>query len=598
MEEKANKKLLTILGIVPPLKKILVSKVSLEEKRTTIRNLLNTMLIDTYDDNPDLPSLTWVLRRDSILVFRHITSRRSEKIAGFSFLGYLNDLIQNDMNSSCIPPAPDFFEELTYLMRGISGQADVYPQKAPAFSKYKGKKAANLRSAELSRMVRDMEKFTRRYPSGLDDDAKRRRYNNRVRILKYFNGTDSEWNNWGWQVRHIIRDADTLRDLIKLTDKEYEAVRLARKFKIPFGITPYYLSLMDYEPGQGRDVAVRAQVIPSLHYINILKEFKASDEASMDFMLERDTSPIEGITRRYPQIVILKPVLTCPQICVYCQRNWEIEDVYSRSAILPKSKLEKAIKWIAETPEINEVLITGGDPLLLSNERMENLLFKLSRLDHIQRIRIGTRTPVTVPQRITDALVKDLNHFHIPGKREILIVTHYEHPYEITPQSMEAVQKFRRYGMEVYNQMVYTFFNSRKFEAAILRHQLRLIGVTPYYTFATKGKEETDDFRVPIPRLLQEQKEEARLMPGTVRTDEIVFNVPRLGKNYLRAIQHHDVISILPDGRRVYEFHPWEKKLAIADTYVYTDVSIHAYLQRLKAIGEDLSDYKTIWYYY
>jgi lysine 2,3-aminomutase len=163
---------------------------------------------------------------------------------------------------------------------------------------------------------------------------------------------------------------------------------------------------------------------------------------------------------------------------------------------------------------------------------------------------------------------------------------------------MQAIQRFRSYGMEVYNQLVYTFYNSRRFEAALLRHKLRLIGVTPYYTFNTKGKEETDDYRVPIARLLQEQHEEARLMPGTVRTDEIVFNVPRLGKNYLRAKQHHDIISILPDGRRVYEFHPWEKKLFLVDTYVHKDVSIHSYLRRLKEAGEDITEYKTIWYYY
>jgi len=122
--------------------------------------------------------------------------------------------------------------------------------------------------------------------------------------------------------------------------------------------------------------------------------------------------------------------------------------------------------------------------------------------------------------------------------------------------------------------------------------------VAPYYTFNTKGKEETDDYRVPIARLLQEQKEEARLLPGTVRTDEIVFNVPGLGKNYLRAVQHHDIISILPSGRRVYEFHPWEKKLALVDTYVYTDVSIYDYLKRLQKAGENIGNYKTIWYYF
>lgn len=598
MDKKAKKRLLSILGSIPALKKILVSTDPLEKKRKKLRELLNTMLINTYDDNPDLPSLSWMLSRDAILVFRNITSRRSEKVAGFSFLGYLNELIHKEKSSVNNAPSPDFFAELSHLIHGISGQADVYPKSPPAFSRYKGEKAAKLRSIDLSRMARGVEKFSKRYACGLDDSAKRRRYNNKLRILHHFNVTDFEWSNWRWHMRHIIREAKTLEKLIKLTDEESEAVKLAKRHKIPFGITPYYLSLMDYEPGQGRDYSIRAQVIPSLKYIQKLQEFKAHDEGSMDFMLERDTSPIEGITRRYPQIVILKPVLTCPQICVYCQRNWEIEDVYSKAAILPKPKLEKAIEWIAQTPEINEVLITGGDPFILSNDRLESMLYKLSRINHIQRIRFGTRTPVTLPQRITDSLVKDINHFHIPGKREILIVTHIEHPYEITHNAMEAVQRFRRYGMEVYNQLVYTFFNSRKFEAAVLRHTLRLIGVTPYYTFNTKGKEETDEYRVPIPRLLQEQKEEARLMPGTVRTDEIVFNVPRLGKNYLRAIQHHDVISILPDGRRVYEFHPWEKKLALADTYVYTDVSIYGYLQRLKAFGENISDYKSIWYYY
>lgn len=229
---------------------------------------------------------------------------------------------------------------------------------------------------------------------------------------------------------------------------------------------------------------------------------------------------------------------------------------------------------------------------------MHDLLSRLAQIKHVERIRIGTRTPVTLPQRITNELVHTINQYHIPGKREIVIVTHFEHPYEITPQSMEAVQKFRRCGMDVYNQLVYTFYNSKKFEAAYLRLKLRLIGVTPYYTFNTKGKEETDDYRVPIARLLQEQKEEARLLPGTVRTDEIVFNVPKLGKNYLRARQHHDIISILPNGCRVYEFHPWEKKLSLVDTYIYTDVSIYEYLQRIKATGGNTAHYKSIWYYY
>jgi len=279
------------------------------------------------------------------------------------------------------------------------------------------------------------------------------------------------------------------------------------------------------------------------------------------------------------------------------------EKLGDRRCLLQKSciterKAGNAIQWIAETPEIKEILITGGDPFLLSDTKIEELLLKLSHIKHIERIRIGTRTPVTLPMRITDSLVEKISKFHKPGKREILIVTHFEHSYEITPRTIEAIQKFRSTGITVNNQLVYTFYNSRKFEAVALRLNLRLIGVTPYYTFNTKGKEETDNFRVPIARLMQEQNEEARLLPGSVRTDEIVFNVPGLGKNYLRANQHHDVISILPNGRRVFEFHPWEKKLSLADTYIYTDVSIYDYLKRLKSIGENTAHYNTIWYYY
>jgi len=447
-------------------------------------------------------------------------------------------------------------------------------------------------------MARNSQKHMQKYDCGLDNGAVRRRSRNKVRILEYFKATDLEWEKWKWHLSHIIRDAQTLKQMVRLSDQEYDAITLARRLKIPFGITPYYLSLIDFDSGGMRDRAVRAQVIPSRHYVEKLAASKQRQDHSGDFMLESDTSPIDGITRRYPNIVILKPVLTCPQICVYCQRNWEIEDVYSPQAVLTKDKLENALQWIKKTEEINEVLITGGDPLLLSNARLEGIVSRLAANAHIIRIRIGTRTPVTLPQRITESLVRNLARFHSPGKRELIIVTHFEHPYEITPQSMEAVQKFRRQGLEVYNQQVFTYFNSRKFESCLLRQKLRLIGVTPYYTFNTKGKEETDDFRVPIVRLIQEQKEEARLMPGTVRTDEIVFNVPGLGKNYLKAIQHHDLISILPDGKRLYEFHPWEKKLSLADTYLYKDVSIHDYLLRLKTDGEDIADYKTIWYYY
>ncbi|MBL7205496.1 MAG: KamA family radical SAM protein [Desulfobacteraceae bacterium] len=598
--EKARirNKLLRILDIAPALKEILISSESVDIKRNKIRRFLADVHAATFYHNHTVPPLEWILARDTIRIFRTIIWPRSEILAGHSFLKYLDDLLHAESLREIEKPRPDFFAELDHLLKGIMGKTGIYSEKSPAFTRHEGRRAARLRSADLSRMCRGAEQLINQYPCGLDHETIRRRKTNKSRILEYFGAARPDWEDWKWHTRHIIRGVKTLSALIKLTDEEYQAVKFARENRIPFGITPYYLSLMDYTPGRERDYAVRAQVIPPLDYVTKMKELRDNKEPSMDFMLERDTSPIEGITRRYPMIVILKPILTCPQICVYCQRNWEIEDVYSPNAALSNEKMEKAIQWIADTPEIKEVLITGGDPLLLSNAIIEKILARLSRIGHVERIRIGTRIPVTLPQRITDSLVGAINRFHTPGKREIAVVTHFEHLYEITPQAMEAVQKFRRSGMEVYNQLVYTTYNSRKFEAAALRLKLRLIGVAPYYTFNTKGKEETDDYRVPIPRLLQEQQEEARLLPGTVRTDEIVFNVPGLGKNYLRAMQHRDFISVLPDGRRVYEFHPWEKKLHLADTYIYTDVSIYNYLKRLKALGEDTSQYKTIWYYY
>lgn len=593
-----RKRLFKIFSYSPVLKEIFLSFDPIQVKRKKIRNFLSDLLVSTFDDDPMIPPLEWILTRDAIGVFRNILSRRSEKLAGYSVLQYIDDLLHKEDFEDIEIPSEDFLAELEHLFRGMMGKTGVYSDKVPAFLKYEGVRAAKLRSSDLSRMAKSAQKYLNRYACGLNEDVISERIKNQRRIVKYFGAADSDWEDWKWHTKHIIRDADTLKSLVKISDEEYQAVKKAREYRIPFGITPYYLSLMDHAEENRNDQAVRAQVIPSLHYVEKMKSLREHNDCSMDFMLERDTSPIEGITRRYPMIVILKPIKTCPQICVYCQRNWEIEDVYSSNAAVTKEKLDKALRWIAGRPEINEVLVTGGDPLLLYDDRIENILVRLSQMEHIERIRIGTRIPVTLPQRITDSLAQKIASFHHPGKREIIIVSHYEHSYEVTPQSMEAIQKFRQSGISVYNQLVYTFYNSRKFEAANLRLKLRLIGVTPYYTFNTKGKEETEDYRVPIARLLQEQKEEARLLPGTVRTDEIVFNVPRLGKNYLRGVQHHDLISILPDGCRVYEFHPWEKKLSLVDTYIYTDVSIYHYLQRLKAIGEDISQYETIWYYY
>lgn len=236
--------------------------------------------------------------------------------------------------------------------------------------------------------------------------------------------------------------------------------------------------------------------------------------------------------------------------------------------------------------------------MIMKTSQLEEIIKTLAAKKHIYRIRIGTRTPVVLPMRWNDELLGMLAKYHNPPNLEIAIITHFEHSYEITPLAMEAVQKIRKLGMSVYNQEVFTLHNSRRFESAKLRRDLKSIGVDPYYTFNMKGKEETRRYMVPIARILQERKEEARLLPGLDRTDEPVFNVPKLGKNHLRAWQDHRLVMILPDGSRVYEFHPWEKNITPIPPYNYVDVPIYDYLEELAARGENIRDYRTIWFYY
>ncbi|MCK9328035.1 MAG: KamA family radical SAM protein, partial [Bacteroidales bacterium] len=377
--------------------------------------------------------------------------------------------------------------------------------------------------------------------------------------------------------------------------EEEDGLRSAEERNIPFQITPYYFAMFSPEGPSEIDRAIRAQVIPSRNYCERVADNKML-QVDMDFMGEKSTSPIHGITRRYPQIVILKPIDTCPQICVYCQRNWEIKSVEDSG--VSSNLIYQAINWIRDNKHITEVLVTGGDPLMLPNGYLKKILSKLAEIDHVERIRIGTRIPVTLPYRITPELIALLKEHHEFGKREVCVVTHVEHPTEITADFIQSIRMIREAGMSVYNQQVFTYFNSRKYETSALRRVLKVSGVDPYYSFNTKGKAETEDFRVPIARIQQERKEEARFLPGMVRTDEPVFNVPKLGKSHLRAWQDHEVTMITPAGERIYRFYPWESRVTFVDDYLYTDTSIYDYLKRLQKDGEDPERYGTIWYYF
>ncbi|MFH1256932.1 MAG: KamA family radical SAM protein [Candidatus Diapherotrites archaeon] len=581
----------------PRIKKMLAGSKNLNMARDRLFEYLNGLERDYFNVHAErklrkLPPTEKNNAKECIRVFKNFIRTENEKLAGFSALNALFRLAKGKKNAlSGI--SEGFLCEFIFLFKGINGKTRAAPK---AFRLPENdEKAALARSRKLDEYSAFIQKYFKRYADGLAPETVEKRRRMKSKILKHFKAGNKEWENYRWHLKHVIKDSKTLSSLVKLSAEEIAGVKLAEKHGIPFHITPYYLSLFNEKGRAMLDNAIRAQVLPTPTYcMNLVKN--RQQKTSMDFMGERSTSPVKCVTRRYPQIVILKPFDSCPQICVYCQRNWEIKDI-NEAGITPKN-IAKALSWIKKNQNITEVLVTGGDPLTLDNSFIDSLLENLSKIKHVERIRLGTRVLVTLPFRIGKKLVSILEKYHELGKRELCIVTHFEHASEITPEAIEAVKRIRRAGISVYNQQVFTYFNSRKYETALLRKKLKLAGIDPYYTFNAKGKEETIDFRVPLARLEQERKEEARFLPGIVRTDEPVFNVPKLGKSHLRAWQDHEPIMVLANGQRTYLFYPWESKVTMAGNYIYTDVSIYEYIKRLAKDREKISDYKSIWYYF
>ncbi|MGD8781426.1 MAG: KamA family radical SAM protein [Ignavibacteria bacterium] len=576
----------------------------LEKARDDLYAYLEQAERKVFDVANDLHILEKATVRECIRVFRSIIGPVNEFRTEFSALETLWKLAGNKKDELKSKISPGFILEFINLFRGVIGKSNIYLENEqvkkgiPEFFKKKGREAALLRMNILDDLGTNIQKYFKKYPSGLEEEVVDWRLENKAKILRYFNATEEDWNNYRWHLKNVIKDTKPLVDLIELTNEQKEAVEKAVNNKIAFGITPYYLSLMDSKLSIGYDHAIRAQVIPPKEYVDKMVEHNTDREIVFDFMCEHDTSPVDLVTRRYPMISILKPFNSCAQICVYCQRNWEIERVLDPKAMATHDKIDEALKWFDDHKSVGDVLITGGDPLIMNDTQIQKILETLAAKKHIYRIRIGTRTPVVLPARFTDNLINIFSQYHNPPVLEIAVVTHFEHSYEITPEAAGAVQKLRKLGISVYNQQVFTVENSRRFESAKLRKDLKSIGVDPYYTFNMKGKEETSRYMVPIARILQERKEEARLLSGLDRTDEPVFNVPRLGKNHLYGGQDHRLVMILPDGSRVYEFHPWEKNITAVPPYNYVDVPIYDYLEELASRGENIRDYRTIWFYY
>lgn len=278
--------------------------------------------------------------------------------------------------------------------------------------------------------------------------------------------TEEEWNDWQWQVRNRIQDVETLGKIIDLTEKEKEDIgQVLDKFRM--GITPYYASLMD--PNDPSD-PVRMQAVPTI------METHLSDSDLEDPLSEDEDSPVPGLTHRYPDRVLFLITDMCSMYCRHCTRR---RFAGSKDSGVSKEQIDGCIDYIKRTPEVRDVLLSGGDCLLVSDERLEYIISELRKIDHVEIVRLGSRTPVVLPQRITDDLVNMLKKYH-----PIWLNTHFNHPKEMTPEAMEACRKLADAGIPLGNQSV--LLRGVNDSVAIMRklvHDLVMNRVRPYYIY-------------------------------------------------------------------------------------------------------------------
>ena len=293
--------------------------------------------------------------------------------------------------------------------------------------------------------------------------------------------TETQWNDWKWQLKNAIRDIPTLEKVITLTDEEKGHLsKTLGKFKM--AITPYYAALMDKKD---KNCPVRLMAVPSLHELFV-------DESDISDPLHEDVdSPVPGLTHRYPDRALLLVTHECSMYCRHCTRR---RIVGESDVNMASVHLEQAFEYLRKTTEIRDVLISGGDPLIFSDDRIDFILGELRKIEHIEIIRIGTRMPVVLPQRITDNLCQIIRKYH-----PVYVNTHFNHPKEITLEAKIACERLADAGIRVGNQSVLlSQVNDCSNIMKKLMQEILKIRVTPYYIYQCDLSEGISHFRTSI----------------------------------------------------------------------------------------------------
>lgn len=293
--------------------------------------------------------------------------------------------------------------------------------------------------------------------------------------------TDAQWNDWKWQVKNRIETLEDLKKYIKLTKNEEAGIKKTLE-TLRMAITPYYLSLID--PKDPND-PVRKQAIPTV------AETHVSDADLRDPLHEDVDSPTPGLTHRYPDRVLMLITDQCSMYCRHCTRR---RFAGQHDCASPKDRIEKAIEYIEKTPQVRDVLLSGGDALLVSDAKLEYIIKRLRAIKHVEVIRIGSRVPVVCPQRITPELVNMLKKYH-----PIWLNTHFNHPNEITEESAAACARLANAGIPLGNQSVLLRgVNDSVSTMKALVCGLVKIRVRPYYIYQCDLSMGLEHFRTPV----------------------------------------------------------------------------------------------------
>ena len=293
--------------------------------------------------------------------------------------------------------------------------------------------------------------------------------------------SDTEWNDWIWQARNAVKDLKELKKYVSLSKEEEEGVDKCLT-TLRMAITPYYLSLINLEDSSD---PIRLQSIPTSHELH-------KSAADLNDPLHEDVdSPTPGLTHRYPDRVLLLITDQCGMYCRHCTRR---RFTGHQDGALPMEQIEKAIDYIARHPEVRDVLLSGGDPLLVGDDFLESIIKKIRSISHVEVIRIGSRTPVIMPQRITEELCTMLKKYH-----PIWLNTQFNHPNEVTPESTKACAMLADSGIPLGNQSVLLAgINDCVHVMKDLVQKLVKIRVRPYYIYNCDLSFGLEHFRTPV----------------------------------------------------------------------------------------------------